>query len=247
MINLEKKSGLPIFLTKDNKLGSKDIKLPKPAVRTFSQIKPVLLAKKTPVKKFYFMYRNVAPNPSLSKYSMRYDITVIPAHKIGKEEIKTAGHYHAYVRNTNVTYPEVYQVISGEATYLLQKKSNSKISDVIVAKAKQGEIIVVPPNYGHITINASKKTLVMANIVYSKFSSKYKEIMEKHGGAYYAVEKNKKLTFIKNPNYKNVPKIRYRKPTIAGLKSPIYSDCTKNPEKYIFLVKPQTCMTKFKI
>ena len=245
MINLRKYSGLPILLTKENRLASKAIKLPKPDVRTFSQIKSVLLAKKSKLKRFYYMYRDVASNPYFKKYSLRYDITIIPHHEIGKEEIKTSGHYHAFLRKTHITYPEAYQVISGTATYLLQKKSNSKISDVIVANAKEGEIIVVPPNYGHITINAGKKTLVMANIVYSKFASKYKEIEEKHGGAYYLVEKNKKLVFIKNPNYKNVPKIRFRKPRIAGLKSPIYADCTKNPEKYLFLANPKKYLKKF--
>jgi len=245
MINLEKYTGLPIFLAKDNKLVSKGIKLPKPDTRTFSQIKTVLFAKKSAVRRFYYMYRDVASNSSLKKYNLRYDITVIPHHEIGKEEIKTAGHYHAFVRKTHITYPEVYQVINGTATYLFQKKTDSRISDVIVAKAEPGDIVIVPPNYGHITINAEKKTLVMANIVYSKFNSVYKSIEEKHGGAYYLVEKNRKLIFIKNPHYKNIPKIRFRKPSVAGLKSPIYTDCTRNPGKYLFLVKPQKF--KFKI
>ena len=239
MINLKRRLGLAIFLEKDGGLGSKGIKLPKADIRTFSQIKNVLFNPKTKLKKFYYMYRDVAPNPSLKKYRLRFDITVIPHHEIGREEIKTTGHYHAHVRKTNLTYPEVYQVVHGNAVYLLQKKSGGKITDVIVAKAKAGEVVVVPPNYGHITINPSKETLVMANIVYGGFKSQYKEIGEKHGGAYYAIEKNNKISFIKNPSYKSVPGIRFRKPKISGLKSPIYADCTNKPEKYLFLVKPQ--------
>jgi glucose-6-phosphate isomerase len=240
MINLKRRLGLGIFLEKDSSLASKGIKLPKPDIRTLRQIKGVLLSPKTNIKKFYYMYRDAAP---LKKYGLRFDITVIPHHKIGKEEIKTTGHYHAHVRKTNLTYPEVYQVVHGKAIYLLQKKSGGKITDVIVARANAGDVVAVPPNYGHITINPSKETLVMANIVYGRFKSQYKEIEEKHGGAYYAVEKNKKIVFIKNPNYKSVPKIRFRKPHVQGLKSPIYLDCIKNPKKYLFLVKPQ----KYKI
>lgn len=239
MINLKRRLGLDVFLEKDSSLGSKAVKLPKADVRTFKQIKSVLLKPKTNLKKFYYMYRDVAPNPSLKRYGLRFDITVIPHHEIGKEEIKTTGHYHAIVRKTHLTYPEVYQVVHGKALYLLQKKSNGKITDVIVAKAKAGDVIAVPPNYGHITINPYKETLVMANIVYGGFKSQYKEIEEKHGGAYYVVEQNKKLSFIKNPNYKSVPKIKFSKPKMAGLKSPIYADCASNPEKYLFLVKPQ--------
>lgn len=247
MINLERRAGLPIFLTKDNKLASKKVKLPKPDTRTLKEIKQVLLEKKTRVRKFYYMYRNVAPNPSLAKYGLRYDITIIPGHRIGKEEIKTAGHYHARVKGTSFTYPEVYQVIKGNAIYLLQKKPDHKISDVIVAKAKAGDVVLVPPNYGHITINPSRETLVMANIVYSRFKSQYKEIMERHGGAYYAVEEKGRMKFIRNPAYKVHPKIRFRNPKMQGLKSPIYTDCKKNPEKYLFLVKPQNYKSKMRI
>ncbi len=239
MINLERRAGLPIFLRKDNKLTSKRVNLPKPDVRTLKQIRPVLLAKNPKKKRFYYMYRNVAPDPAFTKHNLRYDITVIPGNHVGREEIKTTGHYHAHIKGTNMTYPEVYQVIKGKAVFLFQKRVNNKITDVIVAKAKAGDIVLVPPNYGHITINPSKETLVMANFVYGKFKSQYKDMLEKHGGAYYGIEKDGKVKFIKNPNYKSVPKIRYKTPRFQGLKSPIHTDCIKNPEKYLFLVRPQ--------
>ena len=246
MISLKGRSGLAVFLKKDNTLASKEIKLPKPEVRTFSEIKPVLFAKKTKVKKFYYMYRDVAPSPSFKKYGLRYDITVIPHHEIGREEAKTTGHYHAHVRKTHLSYPEVYQIIRGQAIYIFQKKTDSRIDDVIVTSAKAGDVILVPPNYGHVTVNPSKETLVMANFVYTGFKSKYKPILEKHGAAYYVIEKNKKISFLINPSYKMVPKIRFVKPEMKGLKSPIYIDCARNPGKYLFLVKPQKYLRKMK-
>ncbi|MEM4336487.1 MAG: glucose-6-phosphate isomerase family protein [Candidatus Woesearchaeota archaeon] len=239
MINLEKKAGIPIFLTKNNKLTSKLIKIPKPEIRTFEKLKNVLLLKKTAVKNFYYMYRNIAPNPVFLNYSLRYDITIIPPNKIGNELVKTLGHYHKKIKNKKISYPEVYQVIHGEAFYLLQKKEGEKIKDVILAKAKEGDIIVVPPNYGHVTINPSNKTLVMANIVYASMKSDYKEIEKKHGACYYVIKKKNKIIFVKNQSYKDSPKIRFKKPTIKILKSPIYNDCTENPNKYLFLIKPE--------
>ncbi len=239
MINLERRLGLAIFLEKGGSLGSKAIKLPKADIRTFSQIKKVLFRPKTKLRKFYYMYRNVAQNAALKKYKLRFDITVIPHHEIGKEEIKTSGHYHAHLRKSDLTYPEVYQVIHGTALYILQKKSGSKITDVVAVEAKPGNIVIVPPNYGHITVNPSKQTLVMANIVYSKFKSQYKGMEKKHGAAYYVVERNNKIAFVVNPHYGYAPKIRFSEPNGRKLRSPIYSDFTKNPEKYFFLIKPQ--------
>ncbi len=238
MISLEKVSGLPIFFNiKNNKIVSKEINIPKADTRTLSQMKPVLEGK-TQLKKFYYMYRNIAPNPVFRKFSYRYDITVIPFHKIGKEDIKTAGHYHSKPRHSHLSFPEVYQVLYGAANYILQKKEGKKIKDVILAVAKKGQVVIVPPNYGHVTINASRETLVMANIVYGRFSSKYGDYIKKHGAAYYGIA-GKKIKFLPNPNYKNLPKLRKVKLKAKNLKSPIYADCIKNPEKYIFLKKPE--------
>lgn len=236
MISLEKASGLPIFL-KNNRIVSKKIAIPKPAVRKLSEMRPVLKGK-TKLKKFYYMYRNIAPNPAFRKYSYRYDITLIPFHKIGKEDIKTAGHYHAKPKHSKLSYPEVYQVIHGTAHYLLQKKENGRLKDVVLSVAKKGDVVAIPPNYGHVTINAGPGTLVMANLVYGKFSSHYEEFAEKHGAAYYGVADGK-IKFVKNPNYKKIPKLRKSKMKKPGLKSPIYTDCLKHPEKYIFLVNPK--------
>jgi glucose-6-phosphate isomerase len=237
MINLEKVSGLPIlFNPKNNNITSNYIAIPKADTRTLSQMKPVLEGK-TQLKKFYCMYRNVASNPVFRKFSYRYDITVIPFHKIGKEDIKTAGHYHSKPRHSHLSFPEVYQVLHGTAHYLLQKKEGKKIKDVILAVAKEGQVVIVPPNYGHVTINAGRETLVMANLVYGRFSSKYGDYIKKHGAAYYGIA-GKKIRFVKNPNYRNLPKLRNAKLKSKNLKSPIYADCIKNPEKYIFLKKP---------
>ena len=40
---------------------------------------------------------------------------------LGSEYVKTVGHYHPPVPGTDVSYPEIYQVLDGSATYLLQK------------------------------------------------------------------------------------------------------------------------------
>jgi len=246
MISLEKQAGFPLFLNeKNNKLHSKDIIIPKPEIRTLKQLIPVILGK-SKIKNVYYMYRNVLPNKIFKRYGYRYDITVIPFHKIGIEESKTLGHYHAHIRGTKISYPEVYQVLYGKAYYLLQRKDKNKIKDVIVVVAKQGDVVVIPPNYGHVTINAGPKTLVMANLVYADFSSHYREYIKKHGAAYYAILKDKKIVFVKNKHYKDLPKLRRAKMHLFSLKSPIYVDCINCPYKYLFLREPQKFMKEFK-
>ncbi|OPY54790.1 MAG: Glucose-6-phosphate isomerase [Methanosaeta sp. PtaU1.Bin112] len=133
----------------------------------------------------YYMFRDLslsrADKEKLLQNNLRYDITIIPPNMLGCEYIKTAGHYHPNAAGS-VTYPELYEVLEGEALYLLQ---NQDLSDVVAVYASAGDKVLVPPGYGHVTINRSNKTLKMANFVARNFLSLYEPYKEKKGGAYY--------------------------------------------------------------
>jgi glucose-6-phosphate isomerase len=199
--------------------------------------------KNTPDRELYYMYRDLyhtkTDHAIITKYDLRYDITVIPPGMLGEEFVKTAGHFHPCVPGTPVHYPEVYQVLEGEATYLMQHQDEGVVSDVVVVRASKGDIVVIPPGYGHITINASSKDLKMANWVCASFSSRYEPIREKGGGAYYMLRKG----FVRNPSYAAVPEIRYKKPRDIpefGLYSgkDMY-ELVRDHKKLCFLTEPQ--------
>jgi glucose-6-phosphate isomerase len=148
-----------------------------------------------PNLELYYMYRDLylslSDRDRLLDQGLRYDITVIPPGMLGLEYIKTAGHYHPMPPGGRVSYPEVYEVLEGEALYLLQKQD---FSDVVAVNASAGDKVLVPPDYGHITINRSNKTLKMANFVARAFSSLYEPYRQKGGGAYFFTKDG----FIKN-------------------------------------------------
>ncbi|HHI30385.1 MAG TPA: glucose-6-phosphate isomerase [Candidatus Methanoperedenaceae archaeon] len=166
----------------------------------------------------YYMYRGlyktVEEKATMEKHHLRYDITIIPPRMLGEEYVKTAGHYHPMVPGEKLSYTEVYQVLEGEAEYLLQKLENGIIEDVVLIHATIGNIVVIPPNYGHITINMSKSRLKMSNWVSSEFASIYEPIRERRGGAYYFL---KDSTILKNEKYTKIPELRRVKPTDPSL------------------------------
>ncbi len=173
-----------------------------PDIRYLDDMRDVLYDQKwtaqAPNAEFYYMYRGIK-----KKKGLRYDITVIPAKMLGKEFVKTKGHEH--IGN----YGEIYIVLEGKAIYLMQKREKDSILDVFAIKAKKGDIAVIPPGYGHITINPSKsQELKMANWVSKKCKSDYSPIEKMAGGCYFYTEKG----WIKNKNYKKVPKLRFEKP-----------------------------------
>jgi len=189
--------------------------LKQPRIRKLSELREVVydkawLGNSNENMELYYMYRDL----SLSKKdremildaNLRYDITIIPPGMLGIEYVKTLGHYHPDAK-PGITYPELYEVLEGEAVYLFQKsgKSYDEIEEAIAVKAQRGDKVLIPPNYGHVAINPAKKSLKMANIVERNFTSIYKPYIEKEGAAYFLTEKG----CIKNINYKKLPELRF--------------------------------------
>lgn len=179
----------------------KILKRSRPDIRYLSDMREVLYdqkwTKKAPNFKLYYMYRGIK-----KKAGLRYDITVIPPRMLGKEFVKTKGHEHSK------KYGEIYIVLEGQALYLMQKSNNNEIEDVYAVKARKGQSIIIPPYYGHITINPSKKKLIEANWLCEKCKNIYDLFEKKQGACYYYL----KSGWVKNKNYKLVPKLKFKKP-----------------------------------
>lgn len=184
----------------------------------------------------YYMYRDVyevGDRETILRKKLRYDITVMPARKLGKEFVKTKGHYHA--KTNSMTYPEIYGVLEGRAHYLLQKGRDGSVDRVVLIEAEKGDVVVIPPNYAHITINPSERELKMANWVYRDFDSVYAPILERRGGAWFELVDG----FVRNENYRKVPELeRFSAPKLDMFQGAFY-DLIKSPEKLGFLTNPE--------
>jgi len=219
-------------------------------VRMASDLLPVLAYPNELKDDFpaYYMFRDVyyskADHETILQRRLRYDVTVIPPAKIGAEFIKTYGHYHPEAEK-GLSYAEIYEVLEGEAIYLLQRTTNGEIDDVIAVRAEKGDKVIIPPNYGHVTINPSKKELKMANWVCRDFSSVYEPYAKYRGACYYYTEEG----WIKNERYGKIPELRVMKaktPKAFGLKkSEEMYTLVKSPEKLEFLLKPSKYVDMF--
>ncbi len=255
MKDLANEAGIPVKLDEEAMkivLG-KGLSGGEMSIRTIEDMQPVLLGEGVDEPKdSYFMYRDVfepEKKPVMKKHFARYDITLIPNGFMGEEFIKTFGHYHPNVPGQNISYPEVYEVISGQALYLLQKvdaKNPRKVVDFAVMEAKEGDKAVMPPSYGHVTINNGDAPLVMSNWVDDRFESEYGEIKNLKGFAWYFTKDETK----KNELYEDAPEPRYIKAESVpdfGLISekPMYKSFFEAPEKFGYLGKPQDFMENF--
>ena len=171
-----------------------------------------------------------------------YDVTAFEPGLVGEEFVKTVGHYHSHVPGLDISYPEVYEVIEGEIEYLLQSEPDTEGKvNVIFVQTVAGDKIVMPPNYGHISINVHDRRSVEANIQKRDLpkTSDYSLFKERVGGALYRTVDGLE----ENPNYQ-IESLRIVRPLEKpewGLTrgKPLYTSMIEHLDKFHWLTKPQ--------
>ena len=113
IVDLKEKSGLGLRFDTDKPSMhfDKDLQSRTPAIRTIDEMQDVLLDKSVgEPKELYYMFRDIyriPDKPTLERHKLRFDVTAIKPSCLGKEFMKTAGHYHPE------SFPELYEVVWG--------------------------------------------------------------------------------------------------------------------------------------
>lgn len=224
-----------------------------PQIRYLRDMKNLIFDKEwlrtAPNLALYYMYRDLAETPHdksvLLAQKLRYDVTVMPFQLLGRELVKTAGHQHSIVPTTDLTYPEIYEILEGKTIFLLQESKNNTILDAYAVRAQKNDKIIIPPNYSHIMINVGSAELKTANYVSRDCQNVYTTIEKNQGMCYFAVEnKSQNIEWVKNSNYQSAPSLVFKKAEqltdrfkISKVDS-LYS-LVNNPDKLDFLRQPQ--------
>jgi len=153
----------------------------------------------------YFMYDEAYPLEPES--GLRYGLTALPPGSLGREYRKTMGHYHA-VLNRGIAFPELYQVLFGEAIFMLQRRTqNGELDKAMAVQVKEGDLLWIPSAWGHVSINPGETVLVFCDLVSLSCSPDYSVYIEKHGAIYRALNDR---TFEKNENYQEDLELQIR-------------------------------------
>lgn len=252
MIDLTRDCGLPVWLDDVNHRFVLDDSLlgDKPEQRHLEEVRHVLYENTVQEPKRLYTLFNDVGLPEVRKFlsarGLSYGMGFMPPLKLGVEYIKTMGHYHSLCPGTTVRYPEVYEIVYGAATYLLQKQDPADmaiVEDIILVEGKRGDRLVMPPDYAHVSINTGPEPLVGAHWAAAKCGLEYSEIAQMGGFGYFVVEENGSPNFVRNPRYKQVPPIR--KVSLKRLADfdidpaqPIYSTARNDAGAFRFVVEP---------
>src|SRR5262249_16724505 len=77
---------------------------------------------------------------------LRYELTVLPPRRLGREYVKTLGHIHSPAPSGAMTYAEVYEVLWGRAHFLFFRMhpDGLEVEEMVVVEAEPGDRVVVP-------------------------------------------------------------------------------------------------------
>jgi glucose-6-phosphate isomerase, archaeal len=186
-------------------------------VRRLDELTPVALDPETcrgSQEIAYYMYNGVylqSDAPRLAGVPMRYELTLIPAHRLNREFVKTCGHLHTTEPASGLTYAEIYEVLVGTAHFFFQTLdlAGPDATQALYVEAQAGDKVIIPPGFDHLTINPGPGPLLFSDVISLEARGIYERYRASRGAAYLEVAgPAEPAHFIPNPAYRAVPSLR---------------------------------------
>jgi glucose-6-phosphate isomerase len=201
----------------------------------------------------YTFYQNLIREKDRALFATRQytnGITLLMPGLTGGECRKNSGHYHDYVEGHSNTFMEAYEVLTGEAVFLLQESHNFekpeklKVERLIAVHASAGDKVIVPPFCAHCVSNVGEGPMAFGNLAVP-CPLRYEPIQEKHGfGVYILKEADGILRYVSNPAYHDLPEVQECRakeaPDLGVFKArSLYESFVKEPKLFEFLYEPE--------
>lgn len=161
--------------------------------KTKDDLKPVLMERvKVGIKTPYYLIKDKSQL-----------IFVVSPGRNGVEFNKTVGYFSSYPGM------QTYQALYGQGIFIMQRNDEmGEAKEFKIVSLNPGRRVLVPAGWGIAIVNTGNTFLVVLRN--SFLDQKYKDnkpILEKHGLAYYIIEKKGEISFDQNPNYRVHPQI----------------------------------------
>ena len=188
------------------------------------------------------VYRKEDLNLLLER-DLLFGVVTFSAGQIGQEPVRSQGHRHAISLSCNSSTPEVYEIWEGTAIIYMQPCGGAHAGKCQAVYAQAGDIVIVPPNWIHATINGDiTKNMSFGAWCVRDYGFDYRAVRERGGIAFFPKLVNDAIKWEFNRNYDSGEldiKAAREYPELDILsKVPIYKQFTENPDKFLFVSKP---------
>lgn len=187
---------------------------------------------------------NKEDKEELIKRNLLYGTVIYSKGKIGEEPVRSQGHVHAISKSCKMSTPEVYEIWQGEAYIYMQEYSDDFSGRCFAVHAREGEVVIVPPNWAHYTVNANpERNLVFGAWCVRDYGFEYENVRKKGGLAYFPIlDDVNSIKWVKNEKYTSLEIIEkrpreYKEFDITS--EAIYTQFKKNKDKFMFVSNPK--------
>ena len=184
--------------------------------------------------------------------NLLYGIVAYNAGLIGRELVRSQGHMHAVSASCHSSTPEVYEIWQGAAYIYMQEFVDEQPGRCVAILAKPGDIVIVPPNWAHYTVNASQEQKMLFGAwCIRDYAFEYEEIRARQGLAYYPVVEAGTIKWLENPHYQQTGialKQARAYPEFGLSQKNLYTQYEENPSTFEFVTDPlkyQKCWLDF--
>ncbi len=191
--DLSERAGLPLLLSDGGIEPGPDVLVEEDLVRRLSEMRDVVAdeAGTDGSRLEYRMLNGVrrSEDAHLAGLPLRYELTAMLGRPIGWEAAKTLGHVHVRPPGISTGYPEVVEVLHGEAGFLIQDLGEGPEGPhsrrAWLVRARAGEWVVLPPDLAHVTIDLGAGPLVFSDVIDRRARGIYSAVAAAHGFAWY--------------------------------------------------------------
>ena len=190
------------------------------------------------------------------RHNLTFACVLLPPLKIGREYVKTHGHYHPKMPGSVLSYPEVYTHYYGKLYLLMHRRigeNPARLDDCVLYEMQPGRSITIPPGYLHVLINPSDEPALMAGLYCPDSYPEYEPVVQMRGAAFYVLNGNGGEQIIPNTRYQVCPPL-VRLDDLAGSvfappreDEPLWASFVREPQRYAMLSDTTAAEQYFKI
>jgi glucose-6-phosphate isomerase len=190
------------------------------------------------------------------RYNLTFACVLLPPMKIGREYVKTHGHYHPKMPGSSLSYPEVYTHYYGRLYLLLHRRIGddpARLDDCALYEMQPGRSIMVPPGYLHVLINPADEPALMAGLYCKDSYPQYEPVVQMRGAAFYLVNGNGSEQLTQNRRYQVCPPLG-RLDDLTGSAfappredAPLWASFVKEPQMYVMLSDAAAARRRFEV
>jgi glucose-6-phosphate isomerase, archaeal len=191
--DLTDRAGLPLSLTDGRILPGADVVVEEDLVRRLVEMREVVADDigDQEDRVVYQMLNGVRHEQDieLTDLPLRYELTALDGRPFGWEAAKTLGHVHVRPAGARSGYPEVVEVVHGEAGFLIQDLADGpdgpRSRRAWLVRAQQGDWVILPPDLAHVTIDLGAGPLVFSDVIDRGARGIYAGVAAAHGFGWY--------------------------------------------------------------